>query len=530
MLADYVYNEARMVGTNQSYYEFNTQTNADSPESALSFAKKLVEVDPTSIELKYQLGLAYQKAGRDFAAADVMRSIAPDEKMGFPAAHIWRATYLSANKNLEQLQETIGLARKQVDLAIQAEEAESSKLTGKFQQAALSMKYADLLEDGSPERFEALEEADKIFRELESDEDEENFSLRLSSLRPSSRVRKQLEAIDPENYNSANESLRVKRFIDRLMPIASRFYADRIDLWLQLVNSATETRDFEYALNIVEQAFKATDSVETKRGLLQVKSMVLRRAAIEINKFDQRDAYAQRLEYLCQATKAMPVENANYFLLLQFIGKENPAPTVQFARVNGLTAPGDAVPINTQWLLESSVYTKHSAIINLLLGLQYFHEGKFEDAEKSWEVAQRYDRSSRELLYKFCDLISVRYASKFENVEQMLSTAIKMYPEAVRFYSSRGVHYKFQRKFADAISDFEKVLSNDSNQVVIHKLIKICYEYMGNRAAADAKEKTIQELLAQLPVEAQSKTIQMLQKLDENEAAQANKTNTPFGQ
>jgi hypothetical protein len=562
MLADYVYNEARMIGTNSAYYQLNVENRPDTPESALSFAKKLVEVDPTSKELKFQLGIAYARAKKLPEAADVMRSLAPDNEIGFPRAHVWRANYLTAGKSLDELRQTMDLAQKQLDFSM-ANEAD--KFVGKYQQALQLIQFADLLDYGSEERLNALVEADQIFREIQgpqnslaatpanaepsntndsSDEDPETkndqqketaqdenqaaFNIRLQSLRPSIRVRKLLESIDSEKYDSAGEISRTKRLIENLMPQALRFNADRIPLWALMVNTASETRDTDFTLNIINRAFEAAKIDKTKQALIQLKTAVLRRAAIAINEFPDHDSYHRRLVHLCNAVRTTPADNANYVYLLQYVGYDNPTPTIQFARANGLASPGEAVPVDLEWLFKSSAELEHTDIINILIGLQQFHDGDIRSAEKSWEVAQQFNPLSREFLIKFCQVIGLSPNSKLENIETILTKAARTFPESPQFISARAYYFKKEQKFDLAIIDFRKVLSKRPNEIVLHKLIQFCFEYLGKPDAIAAEERLLQSKLAKLPPEAQSQAMRVLQQLEESEAARNARKNQAF--
>jgi len=58
VVADYVRSDTKRIGANQAYYNFNVANFPDAPESALAFAKKLVDIDPEDIDLKFQLGRA----------------------------------------------------------------------------------------------------------------------------------------------------------------------------------------------------------------------------------------------------------------------------------------------------------------------------------------------------------------------------------------------------------------------------------------------------------------------------------------
>ena len=131
-------NDSWRVETSQSYYELNVLKHPKTPESALTYAQKLVEIDPNDPKLKLQLGLAEARAGNSFAASDAIESIAPDDpqedEVGPLEAHIWRARYLVSNKTAEEFGEVIDQAVGHLNIVINADK---DSLIGKSELAAL---------------------------------------------------------------------------------------------------------------------------------------------------------------------------------------------------------------------------------------------------------------------------------------------------------------------------------------------------------------------------------------------------------
>ena len=518
MLNDYIRNEAWRIRNNQAYFDLNIQTHSDTPESALAYARKLVEIDPKDVKHKYQLGQAELRAGNPIAANDVMTSIAPDDEVGMLEAHIWRSRYLVQNKNAQEFKAVIGQAEKHLNLAI---EADKESLTGKSELANLYMNYANMLEERSPERLEYLIKADKEYRGIIDDDtnSRSNSSVQITTLSPSVLVRKQLEAINPEKYSLDTEIPRVRADISNFLRAANRYKLQDIRLWLILINSASEIRQFDFAVDIANQGLKVLEDPKGRAGLISAKSFTLRKAALTINKFEEFKSYRDRFTYLCEAVRAARAENSNYLLLLQFVGQENPEPTIQVARRLGLATPGDPVPIKPEWLYRLCLDPKYTGFATSLIGLQEFHVGNNEDAIKNWSVAQQFDLSTREFIAKLIEVELLSKSDKLAHLETILEEALLVYPEAIRIRMLRGLFYTREKKFQAAIDDFRVVVDNKPNEVLLHQRIKACYLFMGQRRAAADEQKIIDAKVQRLPEESQAKILEMLRQMDARQSA-----------
>jgi len=536
-LADKFRSNTVRIGANQGYLEFNLENYATTTnqirvaapskqrdmlqkqaqqyaESAMVYGQKLVEIDPIDVDLKYQLGISQERAGDVLAANDTMKSIAPDNEQGHLKAHLWRARYLADGQSAEEFKASLGLVEKHLEMATAADK---ENLVGRAQLAKTYMTYANLLEEKSEERLEYLEKADEIFREVITNETglKVNQYTRLSILRPSVLVRKHLEALAPEKYSVDTEIGRVKNQIASLLKLTARYFPDRLELWALLINSASEIRQFDFAIDIANQGIRVSETIETKRGLQTLKSLTLRKAAFSVNKFDDFEMYQKRLLYLCDAVRTSPGEYQNYILLLQFIGNENEKPTIQIARQLGLAEPGDAVPIKPEWLRRACVNTRYSGFLNILIGIHEFHLGDNDAAIVSWTVAQQFNADTRLLIRSIFRTYLGTKTDKLDNFETMISEFLKTYPEAVPVRAQRGNYYFREKKFQQAIDDYRIALEHAPNELVLHQRIKTCYQYMGQRSAAAAEQNIIETKLKRMPPEQQQNVREILRQQEE---------------
>lgn len=515
VLVDRLRPDSWRITSSQGYYELNASQTTDSrPEAALAYAKKLVEIAPSDAKLKYQLGVAQLRAGNPFAADDAMKSIAPDDEAGFVDAHIWRATYLVQGKTVDEFKANIDLAVNHLQTAIAAD---PERLNAKFQLAYLYLNFADLLEENSPERLEYLVKADDKFREIINDKIQNGIdnTIQIRTLGPSVLVRKKLEALNPEKYTIETEINRVRFSVQTLRRLAVRFNRDSLPLWLILINSATEIRQYDFAIEIANEAIKVAESPQTRTGLVKAKSLVLRKAGLNINRFDELQSYQDRFFYLCEAVRAAPTEPANYVLLLQYVGSENEKPTLKLARELGLAEPGDAVPIKPEWLYQSCTETRYAGLLNSMIGLHEFHVGNNEAAIKSWSVAQQFDPTTREFLAKLFETVLIYDEVKLDNLETMLSESLVVYPEAARIRMLRGLYYAKEKKFQAAIDDYRIVVDSQPTEILLHKRIKACYEFMGQRRAAESEQEIIDAKLLRVPPAGRATLLAQMKKMDE---------------
>ena len=482
--------------------------------SALTYGEKLVELDPEDINLKFQLGLAKERAGDAFGANNIMMGIAPDDEQGYLQAHLWRAQYLVQGKSAEEVKASLGLIEKHLAMA---SAADKESIAGKAGLAQVYMTYANLLENEPEERLKYLEKADEEFREIIADKNDKpgNRSVRIDILRASVLIRKQLEAVAPEKYFLEDETARVKHRISELRKYAVNDYSEEIGLWKLLADSASEIGEFDFAVEIINQGLKVAEGVETKRGLQKIKSLVLRRAALTITKFDDFEMYKKRLFYLCDATRFNPLDRSNYILLLQFIGKENEKPTIEFARQLGLSDPGDAVPIKPEWLRRACTETKYTVYLNTLIGIHEFHLGNNEAALLSWTVAQQFAPNSRDFISNTFEHHLRTKQDKLNNFETMLTEFLKAYPEAIRSRMLRGSYYFQQKNFQKAIDDFRVITDANPEELLLHQRIKTCYQYMGQRSAANAEQEIIETKLSRLTDDHRQQAEQALQRLED---------------
>ena len=424
---------------------------------------------------------------------------------------------LVEGKTAKVLKAVMGKAEKRLKLAI---EADPENLRGKSELGYLYMDFANSLEEQSPERLEYLIKADETFREIiENDgQDQVNAIVQFNALGPSVQVRKQLAALDSETYSIDALVERVRAVISDQLQLVNDYKVQNFRHWLILIKLASEIGQFDVAVDIADQGIKVVTSQEGQAKLAKAKSFTLKRAALTINNFDEFESYRDRFIHLCDAVRADPREPSNYLLLLEYVGKENPKPTIQHARKLGLTTPGNAVPIKPEWLRRISLEVEYTVFIQTLIGFEEFHLGNNETALKSWGVAQRSDRSSREFITMILEVTLLAKLDKLDNLETMLSEALIAYPDALRIRVLRGLYYTTQLKYQAAIDDYRIVLRSKPNEVLLHQRIKSCYQSLEQPKAAAEEQHILDAKIQRLPEASRIRALEMIEQMKSGQA------------
>ena len=97
----------------------------------------------------------------------------------------------------------------------------------------------------------------------------------------------------------------------------------------------------------------------------------------------------------------------------------------------------------------------------------------------------------------------------------MLTEFLKAYPEAIRSRMLRGSYYFQQKNFQKAIDDFRVITDADPKELMVHQRIKTCYQYMGQRSAANAEQEIIETKLSRLTDDHRQQAEQALQRLED---------------
>ena len=513
VLADFVYNEARMVAANTGYYQYHAQKSPQHPEWSEMFARKLTEIKPDDPLQKFRLGVALDRGGQSFEALDIMSSLAKldDDEPGFGQPHLWLANRMlkqeaEGQQQAEQEQQAIAHLEAALD-------SEADSLEARVELAKLYQRQADRLPEGDEKILPLLELVDQSLQAVM--QDEEAIYYRVVSMVPSVKVRLQLAELDPENYKLNAEKRRVADMIDGWMPLAKRRFPDEIFLWQSLVASAVEIKDNKKALDIIRAGMELDTETQTKKQLEQLAARAFLVFARDVDDVSQRESYRRRLGAICRAIRFNPGEKAAYAMLLDYISTPNKAtPNEELGDRVGQRVE---VPQEIRWLQEEALNPDLSGVLYALIGMQKISVGDISGGRKSWSIGQQRESQTQTYIFQLLDVAAGLDDGRFDNMHDMITLAIELFPEQPAFYVTRGIFLKNQKRYEEAIVDLKYVAQRSPEDVVINQQLKFCYEKIGDEEGAAEQARLIEERLAEQDLQQRQQSEQLLQRLEARE-------------
>ncbi len=361
--------ESRSVASSMGYMQMHLEKGKY--EDAEMFAEKLVELKPTDDSLKYQLGLLREQREEMDGALDVMRFIAPDDRVGYCNAHVWRARQelrnWSATTGLDQRDSEV---TKQLEYALQSEPDNSLAL----------LSLSDFYQAKAREAVEGTEEykifIDKAIEPLQKvvvGPDEELTLLQVRAIPSLIQL-----LIDSGRSEEAKKRLELERY--RISPVARR-NADLFEIWYSLIRCAIQLKDYQLAQDIMQEALQLVTSPDVRRKLILLQSEMVLDRAEDFTDMKDREQFRARFKMLCSAIEINPRNRAIYQKLLQFVAAQ--------------TNPD----FNESWLRELLVGS-NSGVCGLglcefanghqiLLGMYEINQGNVSQGQKHWNIGHR---------------------------------------------------------------------------------------------------------------------------------------------
>lgn len=537
--ADMIRGETQMIQTNLAYYQHNTVNSPDNPEWAEIFARRLVSENPQEDEYKYLLAESLMKGDEIDEAESLMHSIAPETGGGYGRAHLWIANRLTNRSlDLNKLEASLDdpadgnevlpedLEREALRHYRFALEAMPEQVEPRFQLGRMYELIAQRKPEGSQDQLINLIKADQNYRfgstqtfdVLEGGsavvEDRANYHYKIVSIPSFVRVRMKVAKADSALRSQAIDSIKSGRESNRdsldieVLPLAEE-KAKVLDLvnrtfpgirlktpndyrwWWSLSSCCVEIEDYERALEILAEAYKAATNNVTRDRVLQYAANVQLVRAQRINNLTERQNYSARLRVLAAAVTSNPRNLRAYQMLVEFIGK--PAPLEDENDV-----PEDYVPIEFEWLIAEGAGSSFSGVIHALAGIHLIAEGDIPQARKYWEIGAKFDPKTPLYINFLLQTASkVKGDREFPRVVDMLAQAIELFSNYPDLYVTRGSYARRQGRIEDAIRDYEAYLEIKPEEVSVLQLVKLCYRQMGDEDAVIEYDKMLDEVLEQ---------------------------------
>jgi tetratricopeptide (TPR) repeat protein len=297
----------------------------------------------------------------------------------------------------------------------------------------------------------------------------------------------------------------LKEQIVNLRQIARKL-PNEYQIWLTAVRCAVLSKDYTEALDIVKEGLKTVSTIEDKRKLSRLASMILRKKSDDFLDMSVQQQYRQRLYTLCEAIKINPTDRDVYLKLLDYIsdnpalGSGLPATGVdpRIAKANGERL--DFSQAGEFWMSDSIVGSPVPGIIHALLGMRDVSQGNVSDGEKHWRIAEEQYSNSQIIINNLIDVAAKDRSDEFSNMQDMITLGIELFPEQPIFYQTRGVFLMNQGKFNEAIVDLLYASEKMPKMIALHRHLIDCYQALGDEQKVTEQQSLLQEKLSQLDV------------------------------
>lgn len=576
--ADMIYGEAKTVAANEAYYQFHSKNLAEHPEWSGIFARRLVELKPTSNRYKYMLADALDRSGEPDRAMNLMYSISPLEAPGYVPGHSWLADKLLKQlsqriKNAELLgeepsqitdpefQRNDQWALRHLLLAVNEDRAGDVQPQDAEQQAAdgddetggdeggddrkepdfleprrlgdadvgklpnfnLGRYYyqkALLVEKDSGEYFDWLKKSEAQFGIVVNDDDATRTKFGLDSLQPWTKIRLELAEKFPADYDRKETQRIIENRLDTLFVMTKTRFQNSAFLWQVMARTALELEDYERVQAILRTGLELTTDQETNVRLRSSLASAQVAIAKRIKNLNRRANYRARLQVLCQAVGNNSSDRMAYSMLLDFIGgEETPVdPETGVAIVpDNVGDPEQFVPVRLRWLLAEGAGSRYGGIIYAMVGLHKISNGDVLVGRKNWRVGDELNDRVQDNISFLLDVAAKEKEGKFENMLDMITLAIEMFAEKPQFYLTRGNFLKSKQRFDEAVSDFQHFVDAYPDNPIARQQLKFCYERMGEQEKAAAEGEVIDRLLSEQTELERLQSEQILSRLAELE-------------
>ena len=490
LISDWVQTDAKTINRTTAYMDFHRVNSEDKPEHSELFAKKLVETIPDDEGAKYQLGLAFERSDNTVKAVDIMSSIAPVTEEGFPDAHIWLARYYLGNpKTGLEVDQREKLAHKHLDFAISIEP------TNQLAHISMAALYIDKSKRDEPDSEPYLENlalaADHLTQVLKQGE------LSLLQLRALPQLIELRQKLGQNNVAVKQ----YRRSESRIRSIA-RKNADVIELWVSMAQSAVLIKDYDHAIEIIDEGLLLAQDVGVKRTLFRLSSQVTVQKAQEFRDMGNREHYRERINGLAAALRMDPTHKDTLLSLLDFVvARKQPTDESNTPE----DQPLDFSKADESWLRDSAVGCPVPGVVHALLGISEISKGNVQKGKSHWRIAELQFTQAQLVIRNLIGLAVIEKEREIPNLLDIITLSIELYPDQSVNYQSRGIYHKLREDWEAAISDFNFAIEKSPNLITVHRYLVYCYRQIGNEDKALEHESILQTKLNEMTPQARRK-------------------------
>ncbi len=460
--------QGQSINASQAYYNLFRTDPEKGPKIAEIFAVKLVELEPQSDAMKYQLGLIRAENGKNTSAVDIMTYLAPEDRLGFAGAHVWLARYYLSPLSEMAEGKRDELIVKHFDSAMASDPDNPFAL---FSLAEFHEDKALDFKEGTPERKAELLIAVDYLNQLIVGREIEN-EIQLSAIPKLTKL-----LIDLDRKPEAVE--RLNSILKRFMPLVRR-NPEFLDLWKIAVSSCVLVGDYDQADAILEEAISLSRKQDAKMMLEQMATALVVEKANSYTDLKDGRQYLDRLNLLCVAVVKHAQNRVLYQRLLEYVNsKANP--DLDIARLE-------------QSIIEST----QPGVVHILLGMDKITKGDVLTGQKHWRIAEQQLLLTPMIINNLIEVAIADNFDDFDNMLDLVTLAVELFPNTPMFYQTRGMYYKKMKRFPEAIADFKHAVESLPSNLPVRKLLIECHEEFGETELANEQRRAVQKILGGL--------------------------------
>jgi lipopolysaccharide biosynthesis regulator YciM len=446
--------------------------------AAITYTQKLLQLQPNE-KTKYELAELLEADDSDETGAQnrqramsIFNALAPDDRPGYPDAHVRKAQQIF-NNNTIPLRDRLKLAEKQLELALLSDPGNSNALTARAQLAIVNGKYE-----------EALDIFTKLFRE----NDNQNVALHRKIA---------------ELYAALNRGKEAEPYIRTAIAKYEDLLKEQpgnIDYIRRLANAHVMLAEFDEAIDVVNKAIEAVGDSAGRDELVRSLAGIHVTRAENSTKELQRRILKEMTEKRIKAGDTRPVPNddlqtalddeiqsnaewrQNYLDALIEAYRLDPGNANAMRKLTEF-ADADFPESNTARNVYDARIDPDSADDNVLqmIGAQEYLYGNRELGMSLWNKGLQKNPENHTILNNMAFALM---ETDLDRAESLVNKAIQIAPLVPNYYDTRGNIRIRQGKYLEAIQDLERAISGSGGLrkesiEKAYRALALCYEKLG---------------------------------------------------
>ena len=471
------------------------------PDAALLYAKKMAEIDPKDDERLYFLGLSHDRIGEHKIARNIFQKISPDMSvdssvldLGYSDGYLWLSGYYADEKKNDLPEEERKVkSRKNLELAYRSNPENVMALIalgGTYRNDANRLQEEiDLLrEEGNDELADEKEILKNAALRNSTEYFEEAVDLPVIMDR---QLYASIALVEMLQEQGEMEAARLagRQFIIKYETTASN-YPDVLPLWVSLVKTCILIDDFERGEKFINQGYQLAQNPEIRTALAQLAAQIKVEQSKTFEDMDDEEQFFSRLVALSKAIRADVRVPEGYNLLLYYVDGFDMDSEKDLWLRDSVLGKSVSAGANSTTSVDAGV----PGVIHIVLGFRDILNGQVQEGQRHWEIAGQQLGVAPIAINFLIMVYSNEREIDNEKRNELVSTAIELFPQAPNFYATRGRYLMEEEKHEGAIEDLEfaKVRIPDSPSIL--KDLVTCYEATGNQEKVDEYNAKIQDI------------------------------------